>query len=79
MHVHVGGSIPVSKKVSLRPNRQQKSILEGSFTHLCYIDKTTLKELALQTGLRDEQVARWFKNKRLRGKCKGPLSLSYTV
>ena len=81
-HVLVGGSILESKKVPSKLNKQQKSILEGFFTHLRYADEITLKELALQTGLREEQVARWFRNKRhsaKKGKCKGTLSFKMYI
>ena len=45
-------------------NKHQKSILEQSFEVQPYPNETTLKEIALQTGLRKRQVYGWFVRRR---------------
>lgn len=49
-------------------NERQKSLLERSIADTCnyFPNKTTLKELALQTGLNEERIYRWFERKRKR-------------
>ena len=73
--VHVGGSAPVTKK-GYKVNKYQRSILEKSFAIFPYINRSTLKELAMQTGLEEKQVSSWFNYKRQktkREKCKETL------
>ena len=50
-------------------NKHQRSLLEASFRVQFFPNKTMLKELALQSGLEEKSVLRWFKSKRhkLRG------------
>ena len=53
----------VERKIT-KLNQYQKSVLETAFAIYPYANKTTLKELALQTGISEKQVNVWFKNKR---------------
>ena len=62
-HIHVGGPIPVLRKV-LKLNENQTSILEKSLAVSCYPNKTTIKALALQTGLRKEKLHSYFTYRR---------------
>ena len=53
-------------------NHQQKLALEKSFAVHFIPNKTAVKKLALQTGLTERQVGRWFSFKRYkirRGRC----------
>ena len=55
-------------------NERQKSLLETSFAFSSFPNKTTLNELALQTGLSERTVAQWFGSARhlaRQGKCEG--------
>ena len=45
-------------------NKTQTCILEASFSVNRYPNRTTLKQLALQTGRREESVYHWFSRKR---------------
>ena len=65
---NVVGSIAVSKKKSTI-NQHQELILQRAFAVLRYPNKTTLKNLALQTGLQKAQVSIWFRRKRYATKC----------
>ena len=60
---HLGRSMPVLRNGS-KPNKHQRSILERTFAEFRYINRSTIKQLALQTGLQKAQVSRWFSNKR---------------
>ena len=60
---NVVGSIVVSKKESTI-NQHQELILQRAFAVLRYPNRTTLKDLALQTGLKKAQVSTWFTRKR---------------
>ena len=46
-------------------NEHQKSLLERSFAVTYFPSKNTLKELALQTGLNEAKISRWFAKKRI--------------
>ena len=57
----------------------QISTLVAAFTNNFYLNKTTLMEVALQTGLPKQAILRWFSNKRKRmkrGKIQKALSFS---
>ena len=76
--LHVGGPIHNLQVARNFPRLGvvQTSILERSFAVLRYPNKTTLNQLALQTGLREKQVVAWFARKRrtkIEKKCKGKL------
>ena len=45
-------------------NKQQRSVLETAFAIHPFPNQTTLKELALQTGLSMTRMYNWFKNTR---------------
>ena len=49
-------------------SQQQISVLETSFRLNYFPSRTTLKELALQTGLDENRVNRWFIMKRHRSR-----------
>ena len=71
--LHAGGP-----KLRTQLKRNQTSVLAASFMVKHFPNKTTVKELALQTGVREEQVSRWFRNARHRTrqrKCGGILSM----
>ena len=51
-------------KKPLKITEDQKSVLEASFKVRFFLNKTTRKELALQTGLTKEQVSQWFSRTR---------------
>ena len=63
----VSGAIPVLLKVR-RFNKRQIAILLKCFAAHRYPNKTTLKKLALETGLHEQQVINWFKRERHRTK-----------
>ena len=63
LHVHVGGTSPVLRRI-IALNEHQLSILENFFAVHRYPNRTTFKELALQTGLPKVQVSDWFQSKR---------------
>ena len=65
----IGESKPVTKKYS-RLNRKQTSLLEQSFAACSYPKKAILKELALQTGLKQKKIFYWFRNRRQKAKKK---------
>ena len=58
-YIHAG-----KRKRRLIPNEQQKSLLETTFRVNYFPDKSTCKELALQTGLTERQVLQWFSRAR---------------
>ena len=75
LRIHVGGSAPVTKK-RYKINKYPRSILEKSFAIFHYINRSILKELAMQTGLKEKQISCWFNYKRQktkREKCKETL------
>ena len=57
--IHAG-----KRKKPSRLDDQQRSALEASFNVQRFQNKTTLKELALQTGLSGKEISQWFSNKR---------------
>ena len=57
--------MPVRMNVS-RFNKHQRSILEKSFAVFRYLNRSTLNELILLTGLEEKQVSAWFSSKRCR-------------
>ena len=59
--LHSGGLKPYSKL-----NKNHSSILEAFFKVHLFPNKTALKELALQTGLNEKRVSRWFACKRFK-------------
>ena len=63
-------------------NQQQTSVLEAFFKDQPFPKKANLKGLAIQTGLSEKQVTRWFEHARrkARGKnCEQNLYLSEFV
>ena len=79
--MHIGEPVPVSKQ-SNRLSRDQKSILQRSLDVNCYPNKTTIKELASETGLPEQKVCRWFDDQRRptkEGKCRETSLLKITV
>ena len=46
------------------PNQQQKTLLKATFIVQFSPNKSTYKELALQTGLTERQVSQWFSHAR---------------
>ena len=64
---HVGGQMPVTRKV-FKFNKYQISILEKLFAVSRYVNRSTSKKVALQTGLKEEQVYHWFIRKRWKEK-----------
>ena len=65
-----------------RLNKHQKSVLETAFAVYAYPSKTTLKELALQTGLSMTRVYNWFvstRKKTRQGKFVGAQSVCECV
>ena len=63
--VHVGGQRSVTRKVF---NKNQRSILEKLFAVSHYVNKSASNKLALQTGLKEEQIYKWFTKKRRKEK-----------
>ena len=58
---HVGrDAVKLGKFVT----EHQKSLLERSVADNCFPNKSTLKELALQTGLNERKIWSWFGRKR---------------
>ena len=49
-------------------NISQMSVLETEFTNNPYPTKTTIMQVAQQTGLLEQRVRRWFANKRLQAR-----------
>ena len=47
-------------------NKHQRSVLEAAFTVQFFPNKTSLEQLALQTGLNAIKVAKWFAFRRLK-------------
>ena len=47
-------------------NKHQRSVLEASFRVQFFPNKTTLEQLALQTGLNEIKVSNWFAYRRLK-------------
>ena len=45
-------------------NNSQKSVLKAAFTYNCFPNKTTLMQLAQQTGLTKQRVSQWFTTRR---------------
>ena len=57
---------------------QQKSALETSFNVQHFLNKSTLKELTLQTGLSGRKISVWFAHKRYlerKRRCQGKQSI----
>ena len=50
----------------LKINEQQRSVLEACFRDQFFPNKTTLEQLALQTGLKERQLSKWFTNRKCR-------------
>ena len=67
MYCLLGGTVTIVKKYS-RVNMSQKLLLEKSFVVNCYPSKSTIQELALQTGMDKKRVRAWFGHQRLRTK-----------
>ena len=59
------GATPALLKVR-QFNKRQLAILKNFFTVHHYANKTTRKELALQTGLHERQVINWLKRERFK-------------
>ena len=47
-----------------RLSTHQKSVLEKAFSQNSYTNQTTVKPLALQTGLSEQRIVSWFKTAR---------------
>ena len=65
MHASTTGS---QGKNCSRYTPHQRSLLEAAFASNFYPTKTTLLQVAEQTGLGEERVRRWLINKRVRTK-----------
>ena len=63
----LGGTVPFLEKRSIL-SMNQRLVLQRSFAVHCYLNKTTLKELAMQTGLPRRQVSKWFSDERYKTK-----------
>ena len=75
--LNIDGAIPLLRNQS-KMNEYQKTVLERSFAVQFYLNKTSLKELVLKTGLKESQVQHWFENSRREkrlSKCVGKSSL----
>ena len=70
--IHVG-----KRKKPSQLEDQQRSALETCFNVQPFQNKTTLKELELQTGLSGKRISQWFTRKRHQkrgGRCQGKQS-----
>ena len=79
--MHIGGPVPVSKQWT-RLSRHQKSLLQRSLNVNCYPNRTTITELASETGLSELTVSRWFDDQRWpakKRKCRGTSLLKITM
>ena len=57
-------NIPVHAGRTANITACQRSVLEAAFVNSCYLNRTTLKQVAEQTGLGEQIITGWFRRKR---------------
>ena len=63
VEVHTGIIQQIVNKHS-RLHSKITSILETAFSQHCYLNQTTLKQLAEKSGIKEQKITNWFKKKR---------------